>query len=544
MTSGTRSEFTQDALAQLRVRYIQVLAVVAILAAPIGFVFELVIQLTRDGVVNLPSLVFTASFAVLGTGILLVVGNIKRVWIASAILIVSLVVSAAALRMPVYMVVAALGLVSAAVLANYPIFVLSTIVIIGRGLYNLYQVFTSSEQQLTTEVNTEIIALFVLLFVGLAIRYFIDTAERAAVTGRRSAELLRTTAEVGRVTAGLLNVNELLTRASDLIRDGFAFYHVQMFLTDDGGDANLAASTGDIGQKLLTENYKVAANARTVVGQTLQIGEPVYTRGARSDTPYTQHPLLADTRSELAMPILDGNRIVGILDVHSLRRDAFQPNDVQALQIMSNQLGTAIRNARLFEAQNRSLQENKRLFFESEARLREMQRLNQQLTKSAWSDYLQERREVTGITLLENAFLPETQWTDSMMQAAQRRQPVTQMNENKQIITVPIMLRGEVLGAIEIEPDDPIREGDTVEMLKAVAERLATSLENTRLLEQTQAENAQKQRINEIAERFQTITTVDELLRVTVSELSQSLGAQRGSIRLGALHLDGKGQVQ
>ncbi|MFN8376567.1 MAG: GAF domain-containing protein [Anaerolineae bacterium] len=542
MTSTVnRSEYAQDALLLLRVRYIQVIAWGAIIVAPFGFLFELFSQLSRDGEVKITTLVFIASFALLGAGVLVLVTNNRRVLGASGILIVTLIAATLALRMPPYLILGILALVSTAVLGNSYFFVLSLLLVIGKGVINLWEVYESVGQQINSDVNTEIVAILVLLFVSLSIRYFMSTAERTAVTARRGAELLRTTAEVGRVTAGLLNVSELLTRACDLIRDGFAYYHVQTFLTDDTGDAVLVASTGEIGQKLLTEKYRVMMGSRTVVGQTMQIGEPVYTRGTRNETPYTQPPALASTRSELAIPILDGNRILGILDVHSLRRSAFHPNDIQALQIMSNQLGTALRNARLFEAQNKSLQENKRLFLESEARLREMQRLNQQLTKAAWSEYLQERHELTGITLLENAFLPDTQWTDSMVQAAQRRQPITQQNEGKQIITVPIVLRGEVLGAIEIEPDDPIREGDTVEMLKAVAERLATSLENTRLLEQTQAENAQKQRINEIAERFQSITTVDELLRVTVSELSQSLGALHGSIRLGTLNMDGKG---
>jgi hypothetical protein len=72
-------------------------------------------------------------------------------------------------------------------------------------------------------------------------------------------------------------------------------------------------------------------------------------------------------------------------------------------------------------------------------------------------------------------------------------------------------------------------------MLKSVAERLATGLENTRLLEKTQADTAQKQRINEIAAQYQSVNSIDELLRLTLVELSQSLGAERGSIRLGAL---------
>lgn len=540
MITMMRSELAQDALLRLRVRYIQVIAWVAIISAPVGFAVQLISQIERGSEIRVISLISTASFLALGAGVLLLVAT-RRVLVAASLLVTILVIASLALSFPPYLVIASLALISAAVLSNFPIFAAANVLIFGRGLYNLWQTFELAGHHLSAEVGYAVASLFVLVFVSLAIRYFIATAERATSAARRSAELLRHTAEVGRVTAGLLNVNELLTHASDLIRDGFAYYHVQMFLVGESTDAVLAASTGEIGQKLLAEEYRVPLGSPTVVGQMLQSGEPVYTRGTRTDTAYTQHPLLANTRSQLAMPVLDGNRIVGVLDVYSLRRDAFQFNDIQALQIMSNQLGTAIRNARLFESQNRSLQENKRLFVESEGRLRELQRLNQQLTKAVWGEYLKERGDIVGVTLLENALQADTQWTDSMVQAVQRRQAVTQQNNGKQVITVPIVLRGEVLGAIEVEPDDPIREGDTVEMLRAVAERLATSLENTRLLEQTQADNAQKQRLNEIAERFQSINTVDELLRVTVAELSESLGAQRGSIRLGTLGMELEG---
>ena len=70
-------------------------------------------------------------------------------------------------------------------------------------------------------------------------------------------------------------------------------------------------------------------------------------------------------------------------------------------------------------------------------------------------------------------------------------------------------------------------------MVQAVAQRLALSLENARLYEATLQAAAQEQRINDIAARFQSVATVDELLRITLAELSETLGAERGSIRLG-----------
>ncbi|NWF67917.1 MAG: GAF domain-containing protein [Chloroflexi bacterium] len=544
------AQSASDALERLRIRYIRVIAFIGLFGTALGMFFQALQDMQQLEGVNLS--IFVGSLLFIGLCITaLVLVNAGYTRLAFILMSLGLVITAAGVSGPALPLVAVLALILSAVVGSTLTYVTVNILILLIGVHDIYQIAQSeglpldslfAQIMISPRLFTVFISLIVLALVSLTVRYFVLSAERTADNARRSAELLRTTAEVGRVTAGLLNVTELLARASELIRDGFAYYHVQVFLIPEGSstEAILRASTGEIGQQLLTENYKLEINTHTVVGRTLLTGEPILTRDTDPET-YARHALLANTRSELAIPILDANRIVGALDVHSLRREAFSPNDMQALQIMANQLGTAIRNARLFEAQNRSLQENKRLFVESEARLREMQRLNQQLTKRTWTDYLEERRRLTGVTLEQNLLLPESQWTDSMIEATQRRQPLARRDANRQVITVPIVLRGEVLGAIEVEPDEPLREGDTVEMLKAVAERLATSLENTRLLEETQAENAQKQRINEIAEKFQSITTVDELLRVTVTELRQSLGAERGSIRLGTIAFETKG---
>ena len=99
------------------------------------------------------------------------------------------------------------------------------------------------------------------------------------------------------------------------------------------------------------------------------------------------------------------------------------------------------------------------------------------------------------------------------------------------------MLRGEVIGAIEVEAGAE-NNPETVEMVQAVAQRLALSLENARLYEATLQAAAQEQRINDIAARFQSVATVDELLRITLTELSETLGAERGSIRLGRFNAE------
>src|SRR5690606_26051157 len=105
-------------------------------------------------------------------------------------------------------------------------------------------------------------------------------------------------------------------------------------------------------------------------------------------------------------------------------------------------------------------------------------------------------------------------------------------------VAVPVVLRGEVIGAIEVEPSEEIEAANTVEMMQAVAQRLAISLDNARLFEEAQAATAQEQRINQIVTRYQSANSVDDLLRITLTELSQTLGAQHGAIRLGNIDTD------
>jgi GAF domain-containing protein len=121
-----------------------------------------------------------------------------------------------------------------------------------------------------------------------------------------------------------------------------------------------------------------------------------------------------------------------------------------------------------------------------------------------------------------------------MINAAQRRRPVM-ASDPTDLIAVPIVLRGEVIGAIEVETDEQSPDEDMVELVQSVSQRLAISLDNARLFEEAQESTAQEQRINSIVGQFQSAPTVDDLLQITLRELNEALGAKGGSIRLGKL---------
>jgi GAF domain-containing protein len=261
-------------------------------------------------------------------------------------------------------------------------------------------------------------------------------------------------------------------------------------------------------------------------------GAPVLVSDTRREAVYYANDLLPNTRAELALPIRDGSTIVGALDLQSLTPDVFSRPSVAALQVVADLLASALRGARLAQREQQTQDANERLRQEAAANRREIERLNQQLTRVAWQEYQAERRETAGITLERDRVRFANDWSEPMLRAGQEARVVEARDGGGGTVAVPVTLRGEVIGAIEVEAgheSDP----ETVEMVQAVAQRLALSLENARLYQATVEAAAHEQRINDIAARFQSVATVDELMRVALSELGEILGAEQGAIRLG-----------
>lgn len=513
---------------RMRIRYIQIMALFAIVGTIIGTILVLLgISTTAVGGTVLTS---SGAYVIVNLALLVMV---RRRWtqLASLILIGTFVVASMSVTNAWLIPAAIVAVLSAAILGNRLIFFGTVALVFGKIAVNMIVFVTSGIATTSPDMLQHIALIITLVIVAIATRFFVTQADKSAEAAKGSASLLQAVAEAGEILAKLLNLNALLPRAVELIQERFGFYHVQVFLLDETNEyVSLAASTGATGQKLLEKRHRLAVGSKSVIGQVTLVAQPVIARD--TDAIYYRNELLPNTRAELALPIMDGDKLIGVLDVQSRQVDAFEADAVQALQVMANLLGTSIRNARFFEQQDLSARETRRLFLESETSLREIQRLNQQLTKQGWENYLRNRRRVNGVTMDDQQMIADDRWTDMLVKASETRQPVMDNSSGTAVIAVPVMLGSEVIGAIEVEPGSG-RENETVEMVKAVAQRLALSLDKARLYEESQEATAQEQRINEIVARYQTVTSVDDLLQITLAELSSSLGAKRGAIRLG-----------
>jgi GAF domain-containing protein len=409
----------------------------------------------------------------------------------------------------------------------YTVLVLLAMAIIrSNELFGTTEIDNLTSVAFYSTVNLTIAAMMLWLFASNSQSMFSQSARIIAQT--------RATAAVGQALSRMLNLDELLTDAVDLIRDRFALYHVQIFLVDpERNHANLAAGTGETGSEMQAQGFRVPIGSRAVAGQAVETGHLCYVEDI-TQTAYYHPQLLPYTRTELALPLIVGEEVMGVLDIHSARPGAFNQDDIETMRILANQLSQSIHNARLFEAQQHSLLQNRRLFLESETSLREIERLNRQLTGQSWQEYIVERDpdlfsiQITGHDMKAGA----ADWTPAMRQAAERRRIISRTQDDEQILAVPINIRGEAIGAIEVRLSSQQNQAEVRNVVQAVAERMAVSLENIRLFEQARVAVEREQQINRITARLQGLTSMEDVLATALDALGQALGAEQGFIRL------------
>jgi len=165
---------------------------------------------------------------------------------------------------------------------------------------------------------------------------------------RRNMHLLASS-EVSRAATQIHDSQEVLTRCVELIQTHFGFYYAAIFLIDEAGEwAALRAATGEAGQQLLDKKHKLAVGSQSMVGwvtanNAARIALDVGEEAIRFD-----NPLLPKTRSEMALPLRVRGEVIGALDVQSTSLNAFSEEDIQTIQMMSDQVAIAIDNARMF----------------------------------------------------------------------------------------------------------------------------------------------------------------------------------------------------
>ncbi len=174
--------------------------------------------------------------------------------------------------------------------------------------------------------------------------------EQLLAAQQRRALQLQTASEVSRAASSILNAEELLPQAAELIRARFSFYYVGIFLTDETKRwAILQAGTGNAGQQMLINKHQLEIGGNSMIGQCIVSQQARIALDVGEEAVHFDNPLLPMTHSEMALPLISRGRIIGAMTIQSDQPAAFTTDDITVLQSMADQIANAVENARLYE---------------------------------------------------------------------------------------------------------------------------------------------------------------------------------------------------
>ncbi len=342
------------------------------------------------------------------------------------------------------------------------------------------------------------------LFGRLINAHDITAQKRAEQDLQRTNDQIRQRARqfqaIAQVASSATSVQELEKALANIVQTigiQLGHYHVGVFLLDATKEfAILSAANSDGGQQMLAQSYRLPVGDNNLVSTVALTGK------AQIDLA-SAHPILSGTKSEVALPVKINGQIVGVLDVHSANQNAFAQSDIEILEILVNQVGTTIQNARLYEENIQALKDAEDAY--------------QKLAGATWTNILQQV-EIKGYSY------------DGVTS-----RPVAQKSTKTETsLSVPVQVRGQVIGNLRLNALDQNRTWteDEIAITKAVAERAALALEGARLLDDAQKRAARESFLSEMAAKLGSSFQLDSILRDTVEELGQTLKGSTVSFQL------------
>lgn len=383
--------------------------------------------------------------------------------------------------------------------------------------------FVSQSNMPTLIISTVAIGLTLYLFQRYARESLSEGVSQAIGERLKGAEVIAQLTQAGsqRLTAQELaqNTTAMLIKTFDQL------YQARIYLTDISGyEVQLA---GDQVRKDTTAPLQTADRASigglSLIGQAMGAGKPQIS--------------LQGFGFDAAFPMFIGRQPVGVLNIRSESADYLhQQHVVASYQLLANAIALSLDASKQYEAAQQRAAENRHIQEQVTLAQREVQRLSQRLTGGAWSQFLREgdRMPSMSIDFETEEVSQDTGWTPTLNEAVNVNQLVQEMRGDRQVVAVPLRVRGQVIGAMEFELDEN-REfaPEDYELLQEVSERFGLAVENTRLVKESQRIAQRETFINQISARLQQANDVQAALEEAARGLREAMRAGKVSIVLG-----------
>lgn len=370
---------------------------------------------------------------------------------------------------------------------------------VSSPIYDLIQIFNKVEQgdltQRATVTATDELGIVTVQFNRMVSHLEDLQATLEQQVAERTRQLAATN-EVGRVAATSLDPEKLLAGIVPLFHEQFGYYFAAIYLLDPSGRwAELKEATGEAGRVLKQNRHRLDVSGKNMVGAAIRERIPRIAQVASEEKQRFENPLLPYTRSEVALPLMVGEHVLGALDVQSTKEADFGPQVIETMKNMASQVAITLENARLFQ--------------EAQQIIKEMRAVQQQYLLEGWSTFAKENQNL------------EYRLGDEPDEASKK-------------LEVSISLRDQTLGQIVLEGPEEWTP-DQQSLVDAIATQAAIALENARLVSDSRQIALRERMAAEINSKVWASATIDGVLQTVIKELGRRLDASSATIEL---HLD------
>ncbi|MBN2304580.1 MAG: GAF domain-containing protein [Anaerolineae bacterium] len=325
------------------------------------------------------------------------------------------------------------------------------------------------------------------------------------------------TLEVGQLATRIAQQSDLLPRVTAFIHERFDLYYAQVYLLDDAARyAVLTAGTTEVGRQLLERGHKLDLRETSIVARAAQTRRSVLVENTEESDFFRPNPLLPDTRSEVAVPLIVGDTVLGVLDLQTRETGSFTTENLPVFEAMASSVASALRSAQSFETMQSAM---------SRADL-----INRRLTTDSWESYLGRvgHGERVGYQYNLQSVQPVADFITSGGEAADHEN-----GRDGARLALPITLRNQPIGTIQVK-DEPQRQWTPEEkrLIVEVAEQVAQVAEQFRAFDETNHRARDLQTVAEVSAAASSTLDVDQLLWDIVNLTKDSFGLYHAHIYL------------
>ncbi|MFT7584866.1 MAG: GAF domain-containing protein [Cellvibrionaceae bacterium] len=265
--------------------------------------------------------------------------------------------------------------------------------------------------------------------------------------------------EVGRELLNINALQEILAKAVDDIQKKFDLYYVQIYLSESSERTlTLRAGSGRVGTELVRRGHRLAVGSGSINGAAAQRKETILVSDTSDSELFLANPLLMRTRSEMAIPLIVSDQVLGVLNLQSIYINGLSPSLHKAIEGLGSQLAIALDHAnRIAE-----LEEAQQNVSEQAARL----------TRVGWKNWL--------------ASLDKGEELTYSYQSTSSQQSGIDDKSHNMFMASAIVVSGAEVGNVHIETDSTRHWGlEDIDLVRAVADQLGQKIENLRLLNES-----------------------------------------------------------